>query len=215
MVRSGNDSRVLVACALDAELRGLRPRPGVDVLACGVGPVEAAASVSRAIAGGAYDAVVNAGLAGAFGTRFAIGDAVLVAEERLADLGLEDGNTIALPQGRRLIDRAFCDEALLEQCAGLPYAIATGLTVSLVTATAATAVRREHCYEVDVESMEGFAVLRACELARVAALEVRGISNRVGPRAESGWDFAAGSRAVVTALEAILDRLLDGARQPA
>ena len=55
--------------------------------------------------------------------------------------------------------------------------------------------------------MEGFSVLRACELAGVPALEVRGVSNRVGDRAASGWDFAAGSRAAVEALEAVLDRL--------
>jgi nucleoside phosphorylase len=40
--------------------------------------------------------------------------------------------------------------------------------------------------------MEGFAVLRAAALAGVRAIEIRGISNRCGDRANGGWNFAAG-----------------------
>jgi futalosine hydrolase len=198
---------VLIVCALRAELRGLRARAGAEILPCGVGPVEASAGVARALAAGGVRAVVNAGIAGAFAGRAAIGDAVIVAEERYADLGLEGGERIALPDGHRLIDRAFADDRLLERCTGLPYMVGSGLTVTLVTSTDATAQRRAAAYDADVESMEGFSVLRACELAGVPALEVRGVSNRVGDRAASGWDFAAGSRAAVEALEAVLDRL--------
>jgi futalosine hydrolase len=200
---------VLIVCALRAELRGLHARAGADVLPCGVGPVEAAASVARALAGGGVRAVVNAGIAGAFSGRAQIGDAVIIAEERYADLGLESGEQIALPDGQRTIDRAFADDDLLERCAGLPYAIGSGLTVTRVTTTGATADRLARTYDADVESMEGFAVLRACGLAGVPALEIRGVSNRVGERALSGWDFGAGSRAVVAALEAVLDRLAE------
>jgi futalosine hydrolase len=51
--------------------------------------------------------------------------------------------------------------------------------------------------------MEGFAVLRAAERAGVPAIELRGISNRVGARERSGWDFEAGIgglRRITTAL---------------
>ena len=81
-----DDRGVLIVCALRAELKGLRPRRRVEVMACGVGPVEAASSVARAVAGGAFSAVINAGIAGAFVTRARIGEALIVAEERLADL---------------------------------------------------------------------------------------------------------------------------------
>jgi futalosine hydrolase len=52
--------------------------------------------------------------------------------------------------------------------------------------------------------MEGFAVLRAAELAGVRAVEVRGISNRVGDRDQSGWNFAAGVAGVRAALDALV-----------
>jgi futalosine hydrolase len=82
-----------------------------------------------------------------------------------------------------------------------------GLTVAAVTTTDATARRLRTRYEAEVESMEGFSVLRAAAVANVPAIEVRGISNYVGDRAASEWDFAAGARATARALEAVLERI--------
>ncbi len=198
---------ILVVCALPAELRDFGQRAGVEVVAVGVGPVEAAAGTARALALGRYRAVVNAGIAGAFRGRATVGDALLVVEERLADFGLEGGGALSLPDGASLATTAAADPHLVASCAGLPYPHARGLTVSQVTATAATAERFAAAYAPDVESMEGFAVLRAAELAGVPGLEVRGISNYVGDREHSGWDFRAGARATSRALTALLDRL--------
>jgi futalosine hydrolase len=206
---------ILVVCALRSELSAWVQRPGVDVVASGVGSVEAAAATAHALGTTRYDAVINAGIAGGFRGRARIGDAVIVAEERLADFGLEDGGPLVLPEGARLADRAFSNDDLLARVGRLPYRIATGVTVSRVTTTNATAARLEHAYDADVESMEGFAVLRACERASVPGLEVRGISNLVGNRTESGWDFGAGARACTAALDAALDALGVAPRQGA
>jgi futalosine hydrolase len=198
---------ILVVCALLAELRGLPPRKDVEVFSCGVGPVEAASSVARKLARDSYDSVVNAGIAGAFPGVARVGDALVVGEEIMADFGLEGGGEFALPDGAQITDRAFADAGLLARCSGLGLSTVRGLTVSAVTTTRATGERFARTYAPGVESMEGFAVLRASELAGVPALELRGISNYVGDRAESAWDFRAGSRATVGALETILDAL--------
>ncbi|NUT56336.1 MAG: hypothetical protein HOQ03_10175, partial [Thermoleophilia bacterium] len=42
---------------------------------------------------------------------------------------------------------------------------------------------------VDVEAMEGFAVLRACELAGVPAVEVRVVSNAIDEPDRRRWRF--------------------------
>jgi futalosine hydrolase len=52
--------------------------------------------------------------------------------------------------------------------------------------------------------MEGFAVLRAAELAGVPALELRAISNEVDELDRSRWRFAE----ALAALEAALPRVL-------
>jgi hypothetical protein len=55
-----------------------------------------------------------------------------------------------------------------------------------------------------VEAMEGFAVLRAAELARVPAVEVRAVSNEVDEPDRSRWRFDD----ALAALEHALPRLL-------
>jgi futalosine hydrolase len=61
-----------------------------------------------------------------------------------------------------------------------------------------------HRFRADVESMEGFAVLRAAQLAGVPAVEIRGVSNLVGERASNEWNFRAGAEAAVHTTEALL-----------
>jgi futalosine hydrolase len=199
---------ILVVCALRAELKYWKRRDGIEISEAGVGPVEAAAATARALALTPYAAVVNAGIGGAFRDRGRVGDAVLVSGDALADLGLEGGAALDLPGGARLVDRQDADPGLLQRCAGLGLQCGTGVTVSTVTTTDVTAERLRARYGADVESMEGFSVLRAAALARVPALQIRGVSNYVGDRSDAEWDFAAGARAVAAALDAVLDRLI-------
>jgi futalosine hydrolase len=86
------------------------------------------------------------------------------------------------------------------------------VTVSSVTTTAATAGRLQARYGADIESMEGFSVLRAAAVARVPALQLRGVSNYVGPRADGEWDFMAGSQAASNALASVLEHVTRRAR---
>jgi futalosine hydrolase len=198
---------ILVVCALPQELRDFHAPRGVRVAAVGVGPVESAIGTARLLAREPFACVVNAGIAGAFRSRARVGDAVLVHGEHLADLGLEGGAALSLPGGAQLVERVAADETLLRRCAALGLPAAHGVTVSQVTTTDATAQRLQARYSADVESMEGFSVLRAAADAGIPAVEVRGISNYVGDRARSEWDFAAGARATVRALAAIVSLL--------
>ena len=195
---------ILVVCALPQELPGFEAGPDIEVYACGVGPVEAAAATARKLAHGTYAAVVNAGIAGAFRGSARVGEARIVTDEALAGLGLEGGGAFSLPGGAKLVAGVSADPGLLRRCADA-FERARGVTVAQVTATDATANALRARYAADVESMEGFAVLRAAALAGVPALEVRGISNYVGARAHAEWDFAAGARATVVALESVLE----------
>ena len=199
---------ILLTCAVGKELSFFTSTAHVEMLVTGIGPIEAAASVSRALAQSPYSLVINAGIAGAFEGAAAVGDGVVVCEEFL-ELGLETGAPITLPDGAAVVDRVSSDLQIVDQLVELGFASLRGLTVSRVTATAATAERLA-AYGVQTESMEGFAVLRAAEIAGVPALEVRGISNIVTQRSQSKWNFCAGVRG----LESILTPLLSivGAR---
>lgn len=193
---------ILVTCAVGKELAFLRPQPHVELLVTGVGPVEAAAAVSRALAQSTYDLVVSAGIGGAFEGMAEIGEGLVVADEML-ELDLETGAPIALPDGAAIVNRATSDLTLVDRLVELGYRAVRGITVHRVTATDGSAARLA-AFGVGIETMEGFAVLRAAEIAGVPAVEVRGISNIVCDRKNSRWDFAAGAQGVQQILTALL-----------
>ncbi len=197
---------ILVVCALRSELRFYTPHPAVSVLAGGVGPVESAIAVAYELSRVRYAAVVHAGLAGAYRDSARVGDARLVTHDALADLGLEGGGVPSLPEGT-LVDQADADPGLLRRLSDIvPHA--SGLTVATITTTEHTGARLRARYAHDVETMEGFAVLRAAAVARIPAVGVRGISNYVGDRATSEWNFSAGAQATANALETVVARLI-------
>ena len=194
---------ILLACAVEDELALWKPREDVSALVTGVGPVEASAAIATALAHRPYRLVVNAGIAGAFDGAAAIGDGVVVADDRM-ELALESGAPLALPRGSTLADSAHSDPRLVALLAEKGFAALRGVTVSRVTSTDATA-RRLARDGAQVESMEGFAALRAAARAGVAAIEVRGISNRCGDREKSGWNFAAGISGLQRLLAALFE----------
>ncbi|WP_335933851.1 futalosine hydrolase [Streptomyces sp. PTD5-9] len=180
------------------------PGPGgpggsfVDVLAGGAGPAAAAAATAFGLAAGSgsgpastpYDLVVSAGIGGGFAPVAPVGSLVVASGIVAADLGAQtpDGflPVTALGFGR---DRHVPPASLVRETAA-----ATGahrgeiLTVSTVTGDAerAAALRAAHP-RAAAEAMEGFGVAEAADRAGVPVLEIRAVSNAVGPRDRDAW----------------------------
>jgi futalosine hydrolase len=195
---------ILAVCAVARELDGFAA-PGVRVVAVGIGPVEAALGTARALASAPYELLVNVGIGGGFDGRARVGDAAVVESERYVELGREDRGELA--GGLTLADTARSDAALVERLRGTVEPLLSfggGVTSATITTSDARAAELAAAFDPLCESMEGFAVLRAAATAGIPAIELRGISNRVGDRARGGWDFRAGSAAARAALEALL-----------
>ncbi|MCM3272681.1 futalosine hydrolase [Paenibacillus elgii] len=191
--------RVLVITAVPAErdavLRGLRGDGRFDVVAGGVGPAAAAASAAKTLAAAEYGLVVSAGIGGGFPGRAEIGSLVVADAIVAADLGAET------PEGFRSVDelgfgssRIAVDASLAArlmealQRAGLPAHMGPVVTVSTVTGTAATASElAARVPGAAAEAMEGFGVAVAARDRGLPALELRAISNAVGPRDREAW----------------------------
>ncbi|MFC0211366.1 futalosine hydrolase [Paenibacillus chartarius] len=192
--------KVLIMTAVDVErdavLRGLGgERAGFDVLLAGVGPASAAARTSMALAGGRYRLVVSAGIGGGFTGKAEIGSLVVAKTIVAADLGAEtpDGflrvDELGFGSSVERVDGAAAmklTEALRQ--AGLPAQLGAVLTVSAATGTAETAAdRAERIPDAAAEAMEGYGVAVAASLAGLPVLELRAISNAVGPRDRGAW----------------------------
>ncbi|MCI3923019.1 futalosine hydrolase [Paenibacillus sp. TRM 82003] len=196
-----NHTRVLVMTAVEAEresaLRGLAGDGRFDVVVAGVGPALAAARTAKALAAGAgaYGLVVSAGIGGGFPGRADVGSLVVADAIVAADLGAEtaDGflsvDELGFGSARAPVDAALAARwarALVD--AGLVAALGPVLTVSTATGTAATAAARAvRTPGAAAEGMEGYGVAIAAHDAGVPALELRAISNAVGPRDRAAW----------------------------
>lgn len=197
-----------------------------EALCCitGVGPVNAALAMGHALSraeaeGRAVTAAINAGLAGAFDlATHSLRSLCLVHEEIWPEYGLHDGTQVSAgafgfplwqpEQGTAVRDRLFlaapeemkypgidCKQGVFLSC--------TSLTVAGVSASFARAAAMRIHFGADLENMEGFAVAYACARQGVPCLEVRSVSNKVGPRARDEKDFPGAHSALAQVLPAL------------
>jgi len=170
---------ILLVAATEAELCGH------GGLVCGVGPVEAAASTAGALASERPDAVLHVGLAGCRrGCELRVGALVVGSEAVYDDVVVSLAPRRVSPDPRLL---AAAREAL-------PSA-----EVAVIGTSGVVGGTRGH----DVEAMEGFAVLRAAELAGVPAVEVRAIANEIEEEDRGLWRFDDALGALGQALPAL------------
>lgn len=226
--------RVLVVTAVPAERDAVTaasprhtevPLPGgatlhrtarFDVLAAGVGPAAAAAGAATALtaaelAGEAYDLVVSAGIAGGFQPGAPLASLVVSEAIVAADLGAQTADGF-----RSTAELGFGEtghrspEALVRAVAEATGA-ARGevLTVSTATGTAerAAELMARHPQAL-AEAMEGFGVAEAAAAHGVPALELRAVSNAVGPRDRAAWRIGDALAALTDAFRRIPSALV-------
>ncbi|MFF8845786.1 futalosine hydrolase [Streptomyces sp. NPDC015127] len=198
--------RVLVVTAVAAEAEavatgdpGVLPggyaltrTPSLDVLVAGVGPAAAAAATATALTSAPepYGLVVSAGIGGGFAVHCPVGSLVVSDAIVAADLGAET------PDGYLPVDALGFGRTVHLPPAGLSARIAKAvgavhapvLTVSTVTGTAARAEELAARHpRAAAEAMEGFGVAEAAAAHGVPVVEIRAVSNAVGPRDRDAW----------------------------
>ncbi|MFF4834825.1 futalosine hydrolase [Streptomyces sp. NPDC001315] len=167
----------------------------VDLLAAGVGPALAAASTASALTaaaleGAPYGLVVSAGIGGGFLPGAPVGSLVVADEITAADLGAEtaDGFLPVTELGFGTVTHRPPETLVRDLTAALGARAGTVLTVSTVTGTAygAAALRARHPRAL-AEAMEGFGVAEAAAAHGTPVMEIRAVSNPVGPRDRAAW----------------------------
>jgi futalosine hydrolase len=158
---------ILVVAATEHELRGAG---GMRTLACGVGPVEAAARTAAELAASPADAVLHVGVAGA--RTFDEPAWVIGSEAVYEDADDPKWIELRIPADPQLVAAAQ---------SALPDARVEPIGTSARVGGTSSCV---------VEAMEGYAVLRAAGLAGVPAVEVRVVANAVGEPDRKKWKLA-------------------------
>ncbi|MFJ5141653.1 futalosine hydrolase [Streptomyces sp. NPDC088707] len=180
----------------------------IDVLVGGVGPAAVGASTGTALAyaaltgtgsstgsGTSYGLVVSAGIAGGFQPLAPLGSVVVSSAVVAADLGAQtpDGYLTVdeLGFGRSVhpVPEALTGRiAAVLEAAGRTHTVGPVLTVSTVTGTADRAAELAGRHPgAAAEAMEGFGVAEAAAAYGAPVVEIRAVSNAVGPRDRAAW----------------------------
>jgi len=161
-------------------------------LITGVGMHRMSYALGRYVALQRPDLCINAGVAGGFNGKVAIGDVVHVTSEAIVDLGAEDidGDVLVLEQIgleedissiKGLVNTAAEQYAFLKNVRGITSNTGHGSEASVAKIVAR--------WDPDVESMEGGAFFYCCLKADIPFVEIRAISNMIEPRNRNNWDM--------------------------
>ena len=212
-------NRILIVTAVaverDAVLAGLGGSAKFDVVVSGVGPIAAAAVTTITLANKTYDLVISVGIGGGFHGQAELGSLVVASEIIVADLGVMTSvgfvslDELGFGSTRFVVDSELAlrvTEALL--LTGLPVHNGPILTVSTITGTSEMAMDRAvRIPGALAEGMEGYGVAMAAHQFGVPVLEIRSISNEVGPRDRAAWRIEEALSALETA-SSILSEVL-------
>ncbi|UWE07940.1 futalosine hydrolase [Actinacidiphila bryophytorum] len=213
-MRAGRPGRVLVVTAVEAErdavAAGLAAAGEAGgryaVVAAGVGPAAAAAGTAYALmeqlSAGRPDLVVSAGIGGGFAPAAPVGSLAVAEAIVAADLGAQtaDGFTPVAELGFGRSEHRPPAGLSREVAGALAAAYGPVLTVGTVTGTAERAAELAARHPGAVaEAMEGFGVAEAAAVLDVPVLEIRAISNAVGPRDRAAWRIGEALAALTAA----------------
>jgi futalosine hydrolase len=185
-----------------------------DVLISGVGQLQSAVHITSCVISHQYDLVLQAGLAGSFSPQYPKCSVVSVSHEVLADFGAEsdsgyldiiDMGLLAVgqpPFTEGELQNPHCE--LLDQT-GLP--IVRSATVNRTLSDPRSIGWIAGRYRPDVVNMEGAALFHACLTLGVPFLELRAVSDLVGPRDKAAWDIPGAIKVLNEHLVRVVDTL--------
>lgn len=209
---------VLVVTAVEAEReavrRGLQYCEGVEVIAAGVGVATAAAATAAVLAAApeAYRLVISAGIGGGFAGQAEIGTIVVADSIVAADLGAETPESgflsldeLGFGSARAAVSETWSSRACAAiRSAGIAVCRGPILTVTTATGTAeTTAALAARVPGAAAEGMEGHGVAVAASRFDIPAIELRAVSNAVGPRDRAAWRIGDALAALEAASKAI------------
>lgn len=184
--------QILVVAATRAEIGAfIDSNPEQDVLITGVGAPVCMYSLTKQLARKQYDLVIQAGIAGTFRTAYSPGEAVVVASEVFADLGILENQQFFTLQERGFLgedEKPYTDGLLVNEAAirfNLPAV--RSVTVNTVSDSRGQADLFIRKFNADIESMEGAAFHYVCLQENVNFIQLRTISNFVGERIRTNW----------------------------
>ncbi len=187
----------LIVASTEMEITPFRNQfPDAACLITGVGMPMAIFQLTKKLQERNYDVIFQVGIAGTYSNELHLGDAVVVAKDCFADLGLCEGNSF-----QSIFDMGFASPDDFPFSKGwlvnnslhlfhpLP-AMVSAATVNTVSDERQPQLNNKIKAEASIETMEGACLHYVAMQHAIPFLQIRGISNVVGERDKSLWKIA-------------------------
>ena len=169
----------------------------VDVLITGPGLMAATHSLTGQLAIKKPQLVIQSGIAGCFNKKLVLGSVVAVKQEVVADEGVVEAKKFKTLFDLKLVKENqfpwkkgwLINPDVGKLIKGLGLKAVNGITINQITTDPRQIKEYISRYKAVVESMEGAAVHYVCLQSAIPFLQLRGISNYIGERDKSKWDF--------------------------
>ena len=168
----------------------------IDILITGIGMTSTAYHLGKITEINKYDFALNLGIAGAFNRNLNIGDVVIVDNDVISEMGAENGNNflkfnemnieqIHLKKSIYSIKNAYqINNPIIKSLSNVK-----GVTVNTIHGNKNSVEQIIKLFNPDVETMEGAAFLKICNIEKINCAQIRSISNFVTERKLANWNI--------------------------
>lgn len=174
-----------------------------DVLISGVGQLQTAVHLTSRLHASRYDLVIQAGLAGSFSAEYPKCSVVTVSDEVLADCGAEadSGYLDIVDMGLLPAEQPPFSAGVLKNphddlLRSVDLPCVRSATVNRTLSDPRSIGWIQGRYAPAVVNMEGAALFHSCMTLGVPFLELRAVSDFVGPRDKTAWDIPGAVQAL-------------------
>jgi futalosine hydrolase len=185
----------------------------IDVLITGAGQVNTTYLLTANLQNKKAGLVIQAGIAGHFTNRLALGQTVLIKQDTFGDLGLEEKEnfTTLFEAGfAGKDDYPFNNGWLVNTNDVFNHSSLDAVKAVSVNKVSDSLLQRQQLmdhFAAEVESMEGAALHYVCLQEKIPFIQIRSISNTVGERDKSKWALKEAIIDLNIELEKLLNQL--------
>lgn len=180
----------------------------------GVGILASCFSISKVIYERKPDLIIQAGIAGTFNEKETLSKVVVIKEEVLGDTGVEESGMFKDLFDINLQSKdlfPFSNKRLInpkiEKLNYLKLDEVTGITINEITTRLKRINQLKTKYNAEVESMEGASLHYCCLQSSTSFIQIRAISNYIGERDKSKWEFGNAFKNLTSTVVLYIDQL--------
>ena len=173
--------KILLVSATDLEIEKER-FSDFEILITGIGMLNTSINLTQRLSSDKYDLLINIGVAGSFNSELNIGDVVEVVEDKISELGFEDGESFSEFNEFNL-KNVFKNKSKTDLLS------VKSITVNRVHGNQGSITEIINRLNPDIENMEGAAFFQVCNTFNVPCIQIRAISNKVEQRNKDNWNL--------------------------